>query len=157
MNIPLLPRGYSVPEGRILTPARCFDAQSRTEVLLCSRLMSAADSQNRFMQQLLNLSEREGFEPSVTRKGYNGFRVRLLRPLGHLSNSISFRKGGDSNPRTRYQVNSLAGSPIRPLSHLSKSSGERGIRTPGEFPHSSFQDCHHRPLGHLSNKSALSI
>ena len=53
MNIPLLPRGYSVPEGRILTPARCFDAQSRTEVLLCSRLMSAADSQNRFMQQLL--------------------------------------------------------------------------------------------------------
>ena len=62
------------------------------------------------------------------------------------------RRGGDSNPRTRVcQVNSLAGSPIRPLSHLSSFIGERGIRTPGDFRLSSFQDCHHRPLGHLSN------
>ena len=53
MNIPLLPRGYSVPDGRILTLTRCFNAQSRTEVLLCSLLRGAADSQKRFMQQLL--------------------------------------------------------------------------------------------------------
>ena len=31
--------------------ARCFNAQSRTEVLLCSLLMGAANSQKRFMQQ----------------------------------------------------------------------------------------------------------
>ena len=91
------------------------------------------------------------------------FRKLMLYPaelwshFGKGGIRVSFRKGGDSNPRTRYQVNSLAGSPIRPLSHLSKIHGERGIRTPGEFPHSSFQDCHHRPLGHLSSKSALSI
>src|SRR5262245_49611812 len=31
------------------------------------------------------LAEREGFEPSVPRKGYNGFRDRPDRPLWHLS------------------------------------------------------------------------
>ena len=36
---------------KILTLARCFNAQSRTEVLLCSLLMGAANSQKRFMQQ----------------------------------------------------------------------------------------------------------
>ncbi len=80
-------------------------------------------------------------------KHYTGFRVRLLRPLGHLSKAYEtkrirtsdpqfrklmlypaelwshHRRGGESNPRTRgCQVNSLAGSPIRPLSHLSNSN-----------------------------------
>jgi hypothetical protein len=31
------------------------------------------------------LAEREGFEPSVPRKGDNGFRDRPVRPLRHLS------------------------------------------------------------------------
>ena len=31
------------------------------------------------------LAERVGFEPTVTRKGYNGFRDRPNRPLWHLS------------------------------------------------------------------------
>ena len=53
MNIPPMPRGYSVPDGRILTLTHCFNAQSRTEVLLCSLLMGAANSQKRFMQQPL--------------------------------------------------------------------------------------------------------
>ena len=32
------------------------------------------------------LAEREGFEPSVQPKLYNGFRDHHLKPLGHLSN-----------------------------------------------------------------------
>ena len=36
------------------------------------------------MKYLTN-PEREGFEPSVPRKGYNGFRDRPDRPLRHLS------------------------------------------------------------------------
>ena len=35
------------------------------------------------------------------------------------------RRGGDSNPRYRYQYNSLAGSPIQPLSHLSRETDVR--------------------------------
>jgi hypothetical protein len=31
------------------------------------------------------VAEREGFEPSVPRKGDNGFRDRPVRPLRHLS------------------------------------------------------------------------
>jgi hypothetical protein len=31
------------------------------------------------------MAEREGFEPSVPRKGHNGFRDRPDRPLWHLS------------------------------------------------------------------------
>src|SRR5487761_1915207 len=31
------------------------------------------------------VAEREGFEPSVPRKGHNGFRDRPDRPLRHLS------------------------------------------------------------------------
>ena len=37
-------------------------------------------------------TEREGFEPSVIRMYYNGFRVRLLRPLGHLSITAQNKK-----------------------------------------------------------------
>lgn len=73
------------------------------------------------------------------------------------------RRRRDSNPRCRYQHNSLAGSPIRPLSHLSsscmtlimsirKKSGERGIRTPGSLRPCGFQDRLLRPLGHLSSQ-----
>ena len=69
------------------------------------------------------------------------------------------RRGRDSNPRYPHEYNSLAGSPIRPLSHLSILIkqlfnyiifGEGGIRTPGEFPHNGFQDHLLQPLGHLS-------
>jgi hypothetical protein len=52
------------------------------------------------------------------------------------------------------EYNSLAGSPIRPLSHLSDWSaaypGEGGIRTPGALRLNGFQDRLLRPLGHLS-------
>ena len=34
-------------------------------------------------------SEREGFEPSVPENQYTGFRVQLLRPLGHLSRLLT--------------------------------------------------------------------
>jgi hypothetical protein len=36
-----------------------------------------------------------------------------------------WRRGGDSNPRYRFcQYNCLAGSPVRPLQHLSAVSGK---------------------------------
>ena len=31
------------------------------------------------------MAERVGFEPTVARKGHNGFRDRPVRPLRHLS------------------------------------------------------------------------
>ncbi len=34
---------------------------------------------------LRNTAERVGFEPTVTKNGYNGFRDRPDRPLRHLS------------------------------------------------------------------------
>ena len=72
------------------------------------------------------------------------------------------RRGWDSNPRYPCEYNSLAGSPIRPLSHLSRwcmsrrciarsgGCGEGGIRTPGAPWLNGFQDRLLRPLGHLS-------
>ena len=51
--------------------------------------------------------------------------------LGHLKRDLtydsdrllevekSWRRGGDSNPRCRFQHNCLAGSPVQPLQHLS--------------------------------------
>src|ERR1700751_1809581 len=39
------------------------------------------------------MAEREGFEPSVPRKGYNGFRDRPDRPLRHLSAGSSSTVG----------------------------------------------------------------
>ena len=144
-----------------------------------------------------------GIRTLGTKTWHNGFRIRLLRPLGHLSmrhqadivakrirtsdlqirNLMLYpaelwlqvyfnegrqkkRRGGDSNPRYRYQYNSLAGSPIQPLSHLSKEQvkyitvlnckilGERGIRTPGDSRLNGFQDRLLRPLGHLSNQDS---
>lgn len=51
------------------------------------------------------------------------FRKLMLYPTELWSRyKKQNRRGGDSNPRTRYQVNSLAGSPIRPLSHLSSNN-----------------------------------
>ncbi len=41
-------------------------------------------------------TEREGFEPSVLKKQYNGFRVRPIQPLSHLS---VIRAQEDSNLR----------------------------------------------------------
>jgi hypothetical protein len=37
---------------------------------------------------------------------------------------------------------------------LRDCGGERGIRTPGEFPHNGFQDRRLKPLGHLSRVPA---
>lgn len=79
-----------------------------------------------------------------------------------------FRRGRDSNPRCSHPHNSLAGSPIQPLSHLSKSvkrvqvtsvwagrsnpppCGGGGIRTHGRLPRTGFQDRLLKPLGHPS-------
>ena len=68
-----------------------------------------------------------------------------------------YKKNGEGGIRTlgtRNGYNSLAGSPIQPLSHLSSEStkkyGEGGIRTHGRLHVNSFQDCLLRPLGHLS-------
>ncbi len=44
------------------------------------------------------------------------------------------RRGGDSNPRYRHQYNSLAGSPIRPLSHLSKKMAPKQTEKVGFEP-----------------------
>src|SRR5262245_5012998 len=37
------------------------------------------------------LAEREGFEPSEPRKGFNGFRDRPVQPLRHLSGAVFTR------------------------------------------------------------------
>ena len=78
--------------------------------------------------------------------------------------------GGIRTPGTLSGHNSLAGSPIRPLSHRSKDhcsgvlrsktpkskiqgifdNGAGGIRTPGTFRHNGFQDRLLQPLGHRS-------
>lgn len=39
-----------------------------------------------FRPRRFKAAEREGFEPSVTRKSHNGFRDRPIQPLWHLSN-----------------------------------------------------------------------
>ena len=81
---------------------------------------------------------------------------------GATAGRRTVRRGWDSNPRYPYEYNSLAGSPIRPLSHLSRwcmsrlvharsgGCGEGGIRTPGAPWLNGFQDRLLRPLGHLS-------
>ena len=38
-----------------------------------------------------------------------------------------------------------------------QDGGERGIRTPGELPHTRFPVVHLQPLGHLSNSSRLPV
>jgi hypothetical protein len=62
-------------------------------------------------------------------------------------------EGGIRTPGTLLGYNSLAGSPIRPLSHLSNNQylGEGGIRTHGALRLNGFQDRLLRPLGHLSS------
>ena len=46
------------------------------------------------------VAEREGFEPSVPRKGYNGFRDRPDRPLWHLSGAPARRIARGTGGRT---------------------------------------------------------
>jgi hypothetical protein len=55
------------------------DREPRTSVLLALSL------QYKIHRKINALAEREGFEPSVPRKGDNGFRDRPVRPLRHLS------------------------------------------------------------------------
>ena len=105
-----------------------------------------------------------------------------LRPLEPQSNALSglsyghiamydprsftaFGEGGIRTHGARNRHNSLAGSPIQPLSHLSviyliyliycylinTVLGERGIRTPGPVRDNGFQDRRFRPLSHLSS------
>ena len=108
-----------------------------------------------------------------------------LRPLDPQSNALSrlsyghesarhqvapFRRGWDSNPRYPCEYNSLAGSPIRPLSHLSRpcTAGHTDLRgtcppptrrgrdsNPRSFTLNGFQDRLLRPLGHLSEACTL--
>lgn len=40
---------------------------------------------SRLILSYISESEREGFEPSVPRKEYYGFRDRPIQPLWHLS------------------------------------------------------------------------
>src|SRR5437899_2208790 len=44
------------------------------------------------------LAEREGFEPSEPRKGFNGFRDRPIQPLSHLSAGVSNIMGDNAQP-----------------------------------------------------------
>ena len=70
---------------------------------------------------------------------------------------VVFGAGGIRTPGTLAGHNSLAGSPIRPLSHRSSVKktfhalpGAGGIRTPGTLRHNGFQDRLLQPLGHRS-------
>ena len=64
-------------------------------------------------------TEREGFEPSVIRMYYNGFRVRLLRPLGHLSIFFETKRIRTSDPQFR----KLMLYPAELWSHRSERGG----------------------------------
>jgi hypothetical protein len=96
--------------------------------------------------------------------------LRGVSPRRNPIQSVSIlRRGRDSNPRCSHPHNSLAGSPIQPLSHLSKSVrvflnrfdspvwsnpltiGGGGIRTHGRLPRTGFQDRLLKPLGHPSS------
>ncbi len=76
------------------------------------------------------VSEREGFEPSVPENQYTGFRVQLLRPLGHLSRRLTLyetEKIRTSDPQFRKLV--LYPAELQ-SHHVKNQSGEAGIRTP---------------------------
>jgi hypothetical protein len=61
------------------------------------------------------LAEREGFEPSVPSKGYNGFRDRPDRPLRHLSVPLARRLGRRRLAQTSGPLNPNGSRPRRAL------------------------------------------
>ena len=86
-------------------------------------------SKNLLSEDACGFSRRKSYEKHRNTVVFRGFS-KLFRPKRRLVGSDSEvfisalnkkkRREGDSNPRTPDEVNSLAGSPIRPLSHLSK-------------------------------------
>jgi hypothetical protein len=71
---------------------------------------------------MIILAEREGFEPSVTLTGHNGFRDRPDQPLWHLSEcgEIIALSGKSPSPHTT----------LRSVSWPSLSPAGRGIKLP---------------------------
>lgn len=79
-------------------------------------ISSPAPSTTRTSLQAMNLYMRLRRFELPTLSSANWYSIQLSYSLIYQKTN---RRGRDSNPGTRYQVNSLAGSPIRPLSHLS--------------------------------------
>ena len=73
------------------------------------------------------MAVRVGFEPTIPREGYNAFRERRLRPLGHLTTSKQFR--------VTQELDKLA-----LLLKLNASPLPQNVRFAGSFrgPHSSI-------------------
>ena len=92
-------------------------------------------------------TEREGFEPSVPLTRHNGFRVRPIQPLSHLSNSIVPKRIRTSD----HQIRNLGLYPAELWAHGKSLFGEGGIRTHGALlGHNSLAGSPIRPLSHLS-------
>lgn len=81
-------------------------------------ISSPAPSTTRTSLQAMNLYMRLRRFELPTLSSANWYSIQLSYSLIYQKTN---RRGRDSNPGTRYQVNSLAGSPIRPLSHLSRN------------------------------------
>ncbi len=86
--------------------------------------------------------------------GSNPSSSGTLKPQTLVKNR--YGGGGIRTLDTLWGYNSLAGSPIRPLSHPSnKFLGAGGIRTHGTLRYNGFQDRLLKPLGHRSRRCGI--